>query len=137
MRASIILSKTCPMMPTNCKNYRNTENRVFHKNMFFYNFKWYLGGLGVSRGCAWTIRTDSLELWRDLVLHGMGEVDFHVFGKYWKFTSSPNTSKLVLGVAHTVFFGCGAHDILWVWRTRYLLGVAHTIFCGPHGARDG
>ena len=51
----------------------------------------------MSRGMAWTMRTDSLELWRDLVLHGMGEVDFHVFWKYWKLTSSPNTSKLVLG----------------------------------------
>ena len=49
------------------------------------------------RGMAWTIRGDSLELWQGLVLHGMGEVDFHVFGKYWKLTSSPNTSKLVLG----------------------------------------
>ena len=28
------------------------------------------GGLGVSRGMAWTMRTDSLEVWRDLVLHG-------------------------------------------------------------------
>ena len=51
----------------------------------------------MSRGMAWTIRCDSLELWPGLVLHGMGEVDFHVFGKYWKLTSSPNTSKLVLG----------------------------------------
>ena len=50
----------------------------------------------MSGGMAWTVRTDSLELWRDLVLHGMGEVDFHVFWKYWKLTS-PNTSKLVLG----------------------------------------
>ena len=65
--------------------------------MFFANFKWYLGGLGVFGGMAWTIQTDSLELWWDLVLHGMGEVDFHVFGKYWKLTSSPNTSKLILG----------------------------------------
>ena len=65
--------------------------------MFFDNFKLYLGGLGVSGGMAWTIRGDSLELWPGLVLHGMGEVDFHVFGKYWKLTSSPNTSKLVLG----------------------------------------
>ena len=46
---------------------------------------------------AWTIRCDSLELWQGLVLHAMGEIDFHVFGKYWKLTSSPNTSKLVLG----------------------------------------
>ena len=27
----------------------------------------------------------------------MGKVDFHDFWKYWKLTSSPNTSKLVLG----------------------------------------
>ena len=40
-----------------------------------------MGGLGVSRGMAWTVRTDSLEVWRDLVLHGMGEVDFHVLPK--------------------------------------------------------
>jgi len=38
-----------------------------------------MGGLGVSGGMAWTMRTDSLEVWRDLVLHGMGEVDFHVW----------------------------------------------------------
>jgi hypothetical protein len=65
--------------------------------MFFANFKWYLGGLGVSGGMAWTIRGDSVELWPGLVSHGMGEVAFHVFGKYWKLTSAPNTSKLVLG----------------------------------------
>ena len=73
------------------------KNRLFHKNCFLNNFNWYLGGLGVSRGMAWTIRSDSLELWQGLVLHGMGEVDFHVFWTYWKLTSSPNTSKLVLG----------------------------------------
>ena len=50
----------------------------------------------MSGGMAWTIRRDSLELWRGLVLLGMGEVDFNVFWKYWKLTSSPNTSKLFL-----------------------------------------
>ena len=40
-----------------------------------------MGGLGVSGGMAWTVRTDSLEVWQDLVLHGMGEVDFHVLPK--------------------------------------------------------
>ena len=70
---------------------------LFTKTVCLTIFEWYLGGLGVSGGMAWTMRTDSLELWRDLVLHGMGEVDFHVFWKYWKLTSSPNTSKLVLG----------------------------------------
>ena len=81
------------------KNAKTTEkltNLLFHKNHFFGNFKWYLGGLGVSGGMAWTVRCDSLELWQGLVLHGMGEVEFHVFGKYQKLTSSPNTSKLVL-----------------------------------------
>ena len=34
----------------------------------------------MSRGMAWTIRSDSLELWQGLVLRVMGEVDFHVFG---------------------------------------------------------
>ena len=51
----------------------------------------------MSGGRGWTIRRDSLELWQGLVLQDMGEVDFHVFWKYWKLTSSPNTSKLVLG----------------------------------------
>ena len=46
---------------------------------------------------AWSIWCDSLELWWDLVLHGMGEVDFNVFWKYWKLNSSPNTFKWVLG----------------------------------------
>ena len=85
-------------MPKNKKNCRKTENSFFlYKNMFFDNFKWYLGCLGVSGGMAWTIRCDSRELWQGLVLHGMGEVDFHVFWTYSKLTSSPNTSKLVLG----------------------------------------
>ena len=51
----------------------------------------------MSGGMAWTIRGDSLELWRGLVVHGMGEIDFHVFWKYWKLSSSTNTSKLVIG----------------------------------------
>ena len=63
----------------NSKNIRKTEKYTFSQKPVFDNFKWYLGGLGVSRGMAWTIQTDSLELWWDLVLHGMGEVDFHVF----------------------------------------------------------
>ena len=66
------------------KTAEKLKNRLFHKNRFFDNFKLNMGGLRVSRGMAWTVRTDFLELWRDLVLHGMGEVDFHVFGKYWK-----------------------------------------------------
>ena len=51
------------------KTAEKRENRLFHKNRFFDNFKLYLGGLGVSGGMAWTMRTDSLEVWRDLVLH--------------------------------------------------------------------
>ena len=51
----------------------------------------------MSRGMARTIRRDSLELWQGLVLQDLGEADFHVFGEYWKLTSPPNTSKLVLG----------------------------------------
>ena len=51
----------------------------------------------MSGGMAWTIRIDSLELWQGLVLQDMGEVDFHVLEKYLKLTSSPNTSKFVLG----------------------------------------
>ena len=69
------------------KTAEKLKNLLFHKNLF----------LGMSGGRAWTIRRDSLELWPGLVLHGMGEIDFHVFWKYWKLTSSPNTSKLVLG----------------------------------------
>ena len=68
----------------------------------------------VSGGVAWTIRCDSLKLWRDLVLHGMGEVDFHVFWKYWKLTSSPNTLKLVLG-----FFWKPGHH-LRSYKTNYV-----------------
>ena len=80
--------------PKKCKNCRKTVKSIFHKNFCFHNFKLYLWGLGVSGGMAWTIRCDSLELWQDVVLHGMGEVDFHVF---WKLTPPPNTSKFVLG----------------------------------------
>ena len=115
--------------PKNIKNWRKTGNSIFSQNRFFDNFKLNMGGLGVSGGMAWTMRTDSLEVWRDLVLHGMGELDFHVFWKYWKLTSSPNTSKLVLGPPDW------SSGFLGEWRTRYLLGVAHTIFFGS-GAHD-
>ena len=56
---------------------KHGKKRFLQNNCFFPNFKWYFGGLGVSGGMAWTIRGDSLELWQGLVLHGMGEVDFH------------------------------------------------------------
>jgi hypothetical protein len=57
----------------------------------------------VSWGMAWTIRCDSLELWRDLLLHGMGEVDFHFFENIGNslhhqiFQFGPRASRLVLG----------------------------------------
>ena len=51
----------------------------------------------MSGRSARTIRNFSVEVSPDLVLLDMGKVDFHDFGKYWKLTSSPNTSKLVLG----------------------------------------
>jgi len=51
----------------------------------------------VSGGRGWSIRRHCLELWQGLVLQDMGEVDFHVFWKYWELTSLPNTSKFVLG----------------------------------------
>ena len=79
------------------KNCRKKGKQVFSQKHVFRNLEWYLGSLGVSGGMACTIRCDSLELWPGLVLHGMGEVDVHVFWKYWKLTSSPNTIKLVLG----------------------------------------
>ena len=60
------------------KTTEKLKNRLFHKNRVFDNFKLKVGGLGVSGGMAWTVRTDSLEVWQNLVLHGMGEVDFHV-----------------------------------------------------------
>ena len=46
-------------------------------------------------------------------------------------------TQYFVGVAHTIFFGSGAHDICREWRTRYVLGVAaRFVFVGPHGARD-
>ena len=60
------------------KSAEKLKNQLFHKNLFFDNFRLNMGGLGVSGGMAWTMRTDFLAVWRDLVLHGMGEVDFHV-----------------------------------------------------------
>ena len=85
------------VIPIGPKKRRRTDKSRFSQKLFCNYLTLNLGGLGVSRGLAWTIRSDSLELWQGLVLHGMGEVDFHVFWKYWKLTSSPNTFKLVLG----------------------------------------
>jgi len=54
----------------------------------------------VSGGMAWTVRTDSLELWRDLVLHGMREVDFHVLPK-WTY----EYKQLIFSIStHFLFF---------------------------------
>jgi len=49
-----------------------------------------------------------------------GEVDFHVFWKYWKLTSSPNTSKLVLGPPEwsSDFFSKPGHH-LKSYKTNY------------------
>ena len=69
----------------------------FTKNVFFAILNGIWDVWGCPGGMVWTIRCDSLELWPGLVLHGMGDVAFHVFWKYGKLTSSPNTSKLVLG----------------------------------------
>jgi len=33
-------------------------------------------------------------------------------------------TRYLLGVAHTIFVGSGAHDIFWEWRTRYFLSGA-------------
>ena len=52
----------------------------------------------MSGRSARTIRNFSLEVSPDLVLLDMGKVDFHDFWKYWKLTSSPNTSKINLGL---------------------------------------
>ena len=57
----------------------NWKIDYFTKSLFFDNFELKLGGLWVSGDMAWTVRTDFLEVFRDLVLHGMGEVDFHVW----------------------------------------------------------
>ena len=80
LRLATTPPKTGPIGIKNNKNYRKTEKSFFHKNCFFDNFKLYLGGLGVSGGMAWTIRCDSLELWQDLVLHGIGKSIFMFFG---------------------------------------------------------
>ena len=44
------------------------------------------------------------------------------------------TSDLTKPQKHYMF-GIGAHDIFWEWRTRYFLGVAHTVFFGS-GAHE-
>ena len=59
-----------------------TENRVFHKNLFFQYFNWNWGGLGVSRVTARTVRRHKHKFSRDLVLHGIRKSTFR---KYWNF----------------------------------------------------
>ena len=83
------------------KTAKSTETRqvrVFHKNLFFANFEWYLGGLGVSG--AWHGPYEAIPS----NFGGMGEVDFHVFleilethfiTKYLQI--GPRASRLVLG----------------------------------------
>ena len=51
-------------------------------------------------------------------------LETHFITKYLQI--GPRASRLVLGffwgVAHTIFVGSGAHEMFWVWRTRYLFG---------------
>ena len=102
--------KTGPIAQKNQKNCRKTDkNLLFHKNLFFDNFKLNMGGLGVSGGMAWTMRTDSLEVWRDLVLHGMGEVDFHVLPK-----RTYEYNQLIVSISIFVFF-----DFPGTWTTSH------------------
>ena len=62
--------------------------------------------------------------WRTRYLLGVAHTIFFGCGAHDAF----------LAVAHTVFLGCGAHGLFWVWRTRFVLGVAHMVFvgCGAH-----
>ena len=98
MFAAPIGIKTCPIGPTSHKNCTKTEkNLLFHKNRFFDNFKLYLGGLGCPGGAHGpyeAIPSNFGGIWSYMA---WGGIDVHVFWKYWKLTSSPNTSKLVLG----------------------------------------
>ena len=72
--------------------FTKTFFTILHKNWEVW---------GCPGGVAWTIRGDSLELWRGLVLHGMGEIDFHVFWETPFITKylqiGPRASRLVLG----------------------------------------
>ena len=111
------------------KTAEKLGNRLFHKNLFFYNFELNMGGLGVSGGMAWTMRTDFLEVWWDLVLHGMGEVDFHVWPTW---TYEYNQLIFRKGDIFFYFTGTGTTS-----PNRYFLTNCFFCFFGPPQSMGG
>ena len=103
----------------------NLENRVFHKNWFFHTSGWNWGGLGVSGGSARSIRNFSLELWQDLVLHGIRNFTFQHLTANWNFN--------VLGMAFKTFHiihGLSRTPVLFSPRyptTRFPQNIPHVI----------
>ena len=80
------------------KKGKQTEKFSFLQKLFFSQFRLELGRSGgvQGEGMDHTKRFPRTLAGFGLTRH-VGEVDFYVFGKYWKLTSSPNTSKWVLG----------------------------------------
>ena len=74
------------------------ENRVFYKNLFVYNSCCNWGGLGVSWVSLRGIRNVSVELWQDLVLHGIKKSTFQHLTVNWNL----NVLEMTLKTSHSV-----------------------------------
>ena len=94
----------------------NLQNRVFHKNCFFGNSGGNWGGLGVSGRSARSIRNFSLELWQDLVLHGIRKSTFQHLTVNWNF----NVLEMALKTLHFVQ-GLSRTPLLFI--PRYLTNI--------------
>ena len=82
------------------KTTQTVEKLKIHfstKTVFFHNSGWDLGGLGVSGGKGADHTKTLSRTLAGFGLTGHGGSRFPCFWNYWKLTSSPNTSKLVLG----------------------------------------
>ena len=76
----------------------NLGKSSFSQKQFFGNSGWNWGGLGVSGRSARSIRRHSVELWQDLVLHGIRKSTFQHLTVNWNF----NVLEMVFKTFHIV-----------------------------------
>ena len=97
------------------------KNRVFGEIAFFDNSGCNWGGLGVSGGSARGIRNFSLELWQDLVLHGIRKSTFQHSTVNWNF----NVLEMALKTLH-IFQGLSGTPLLFI--PRYHTNIFSNLF---------
>ena len=133
-----MVPKTGPLGPKNAQKLMEIEKPSVARKLVFSQFRlkfcegWGCPGGGggpyeeIPSNCGrvWSYKTWGKSIF--MFLGDIGNSHHHQIPPKW-------SSGLQIGPR--IFWGSGAHDTFWEWRTRYFLGVAHTMFSGS-GAHD-